>query len=205
MRLTTTLRSSPMPTIITHPAVPIAMALGLGRGLISSRLLLAGVVASVLPDLDVIAFRIGVPYAANFGHRGFSHSLLFALLAAIAGACLCRFLFSTFLRSFFLIFITIVSHGVLDAFTNGGLGIAFLWPWSAERFFSPVQVIEVAPLGIARFFSPKGSVVLLSEFFWVWLPFIGLAISAAILRMTLTRSSTGLAQETAQANWKFGN
>jgi inner membrane protein len=189
-----------MPTIITHPAVPIAMAIGLGRGIFSSRLLLAGVVASVLPDLDVIAFRIGVPYAANFGHRGFSHSLLFALLAAIAGACLCRFLFSTFLRSFLFIFIAIASHGVLDALTSGGLGIAFLWPWSAERFFSPVRVIEVAPLGIARFFSHKGSVVLWSEFLWVWLPFMGLAISVAISRMTLTRHSTGSAQKTAQAS-----
>jgi len=56
-----------VPTLITHPAVPLALGLVLGREAIPARLLLAGVVASVLPDLDVVAFRLGVPYAAEFG------------------------------------------------------------------------------------------------------------------------------------------
>jgi len=166
------------------------MAFGLGSGIVSRRLLVAGVVASVLPDLDVVAFRFGVPYAADFGHRGFSHSVLFAVFVAIAGASLYRFFRSTLLCSFLFLFVAAVSHGVLDAFTNGGLGVAFLWPWSSERFFAPVRVIEVAPIGISRILSQKGIAVLWSEVVWVWLPLMGLAILTAIYRrLALTTRS----------------
>ena len=171
-----------MPTILSHPAVPLALAVGLGRDAVPKRLLGAGIVASVLPDLDVVAFRLGVPYAAEFGHRGFSHSILFALLAALAGASLFQLWRSTFLRSFVFLFAAAVSHGILDSFTNGGLGIAFLWPWSGERFFAPVQMIEVSPIGVDRFLSPRGAMVLWSELLWVWLPFMGMAAAAAVSR-----------------------
>ncbi|MDK9719287.1 MAG: metal-dependent hydrolase [Trichlorobacter sp.] len=159
-----------MPTIITHPVLPLAMAYGAGRTIISTRLLLAGTIASVLPDLDVVAFRFGIPYAATFGHRGFSHSVLFAFVVACIGAGMSRWLNSTSSRTFFFLFFATVSHGVLDAFTTGGLGIAFLWPWSDARFFAPVQVIKVSPFGVSRFLSPRGVAVLKSELLWVWLP-----------------------------------
>lgn len=159
-----------MPTIITHPAVPLAMAYGMGRNIISTRLVLAGVVASVLPDLDVVAFRFGIPYAAAFGHRGFSHSVLFAVSVACIGACMAKWLNSTSSRTFFFLFLAAISHGILDAFTTGGLGIAFLWPWSDARFFAPIQVIKVSPFGVSRFLSPRGLAVLKSELLWVWLP-----------------------------------
>jgi inner membrane protein len=180
-----------MPTILTHPAVPLALAVGLGNNVISRRLAIAGVVGSVLPDLDVLAFRFGIPYAAEFGHRGFSHSFLFALAVALAGACLFRLLRSTFLRSFLFLFVATASHGILDAFTNGGLGIAFLWPWSAERFFAPIQVIQVAPIGLSRFLSPRGAAVLRSEFMWVWLPLMGTAIAAAASRFLISTARNG--------------
>jgi inner membrane protein len=75
-----------MPTLLSHPAVPLALGLGLGRQAVPARLLAAGAVASALPDLDVIAFRFGVPYSAQLGHRGFSHSLMAAALVGLIGA-----------------------------------------------------------------------------------------------------------------------
>lgn len=48
-----------MPTIITHAAIPLAIGLGQGSGIIGRRLLLAGVAASILPDMDVLACHIG--------------------------------------------------------------------------------------------------------------------------------------------------
>jgi hypothetical protein len=72
-----------------HVVVGVAAA----RGLEQSRWLpwrgaaTLGVV-SVLADADVLAFRFGVPYSAPFGHRGATHSLLFAMLAGIAAAAL---------------------------------------------------------------------------------------------------------------------
>lgn len=170
-----------MPTILTHPAVPLAIGLGLGQRIISRKLLAVGAVVSILPDLDVLAFRLGIPYASEFGHRGFSHSLLCALLIALLAAGLLRLWRERFRVAFLFLFLAVVSHGVLDAFTNGGQGIAFLWPGSQQRFFAPMQVIEVAPLNLPRFFSERGASVLYSELLWVWLPCGLLALLLAAL------------------------
>lgn len=171
-----------MPTILTHPAVPLAATFALGPGVIPRPLLLAGIAASILPDLDVIAFRIGVPYASELGHRGFSHSLLFAACAALAGACFCKLMRTSFRRAFLFLLACAASHGLLDAFTNGGLGIAFFWPWSGHRYFFPMTPIEAAPLSLARFLTPRGASVLWSEFLWVWLPLFGAAALIAAIR-----------------------
>jgi inner membrane protein len=159
-----------MPTVFTHPAVPLALGLGLGRDVISGRLLAAGVVASILPDLDVLAFRLGIPYASPYGHRGFTHSITFALGVALLGAVACRVLHASALAALLFLFVAAVSHCLLDCFTNGGLGMALFWPFSNERYFAPFQVIEVSPIGAAHLFTRRGATVIVSELFWVWLP-----------------------------------
>ncbi|WP_290438153.1 metal-dependent hydrolase [Aeromonas caviae] len=65
-----------MPTIVTHAAMPLCLGLGLGSRIIPPRLLLVGVAIAMLPDADVLAFKLGVAYGHVFGHRGFTHSLL---------------------------------------------------------------------------------------------------------------------------------
>jgi Predicted membrane-bound metal-dependent hydrolases len=72
-----------MPTVITHAAVPLCLGLGLGTKVIPPRLLFAGIVLAMLPDADVLAFKFGVAYGNIFGHRGFTHSLLFAFVVPI--------------------------------------------------------------------------------------------------------------------------
>src|SRR3954466_11316239 len=79
-----------MPTILSHAAVPLALRLGLGGKAVPARLLACGAIASMLPDLDVVGMRLGVAYASDFGHRGFTHSLLFAAVLALGGACFYR-------------------------------------------------------------------------------------------------------------------
>ena len=165
-----------MPTVLTHPAIPLAIGLGLGRDVVPTPLLIAGVAVSVMPDLDVLAFRYGISYASNFGHRGFSHSLLFAAALALFGSGAFRYFQTSFGRVFWFLFLAAASHGFLDAFTNGGLGIAFLWPFTPERYFAPVQVIQVAPIGITKFLSLRGVSVLISEILWVWIPCIIIGI-----------------------------
>jgi inner membrane protein len=169
----------PVPTIVTHPAVPLAIGLGLGPRAVPSRLLAAGAFASILPDADVVGFRLGIPYAAELGHRGLSHSLVFAALAGLLGAFFHRRLRCRFLTAFLFLFAATASHGVLDAFTNGGLGVAFFWPFSSARHFASARVIQVAPIGVARLFSAHGAAVLLSELRWVWFPsaLVGLALA----------------------------
>jgi inner membrane protein len=186
-----------MPSILSHPAVPLALALGLGRQVVSERLLLAGVAASVVPDLDVVAFRLGIPYADDLGHRGFTHSLPFAAFVALAAACAFRALRTTFTRAFWFVLVATASHGILDSFTNGGLGVAFFWPWSGERYFAPIRVIEVSPLSIQRFISEEGARVVLSELIWVWAPCALLAALLLSVRKTraLTNKKSGCGQE----------
>ncbi|MGW8248965.1 MAG: metal-dependent hydrolase [Acidiferrobacterales bacterium] len=165
-----------MPTMFTHPAIPLAIGTGLGKETVSGKLLVLGILFSILPDFDVIAFKFGIPYSSQWGHRGFTHSLFFAIVISLAFA----YLLSSKLalnrgRVFTFLFIAMASHGLLDMFTDGGLGIALLWPFTNTRYFWPYQVITVSPIGIG-FFSDWGLRTLISEFFWIWLPSLFTAI-----------------------------
>jgi len=115
--------------------------------------------ASLLPDADGIAFRLGIPYGAPLGHRGASHSLTAAavigLLAGLAGKT-----FGLPPRRVTLWAAAVAaSHGLLDTLTDGGLGVALLWPFSQRRFFAPWRPIPVAPIGLGMI-SRRGLEVL---------------------------------------------
>ena len=178
-----------MPTVFSHAAVPLVLRVGLGARVVPPRLLLAGVIVSALPDLDVVSFKLGIPYSAPLGHRGVSHSLSFAalvvLLVAGGGS---RPLGARFGPAFAFLFVAMASHGVLDACTKGGLGVAFLWPFSDERFFAPVRVIEVSRLGVSWLLSARGAAVLRSELRWIWLPAAALGLALAGTRAVLSRA-----------------
>jgi inner membrane protein len=175
-----------MPTILTHPVVPLALAVALGSQAIPKRLLLVGIVASVLPDLDVLAFRFGVAYSHDLGHRGMSHSLLFALLLGLAVMPFATMLQSTRKAVFVFIALCAASHGLLDMLTNGGLGVAFYWPFSSERLFFPFRVVQVSPISLSKLFSPAMLQVFKSEALWLWLP----AACMALLTYTVRRATT---------------
>jgi inner membrane protein len=159
-----------MPSVLTHPAVPLALAAAYGQRYISGRLLLAGIGASILPDADSLGLDLGIPYGHILGHRGFSHSILFALLLAVAAALFYRTLRTSRSAAFAVVLITCASHGLLDALTGGGLGVAFLSPLSNHRYFLPWRPIAVSPLDVDLFFSEWGLRVLRSEALCVWLP-----------------------------------
>ena len=136
----------------------------------------------MLPDIDVIAFSFGIPYEAMFGHRGVTHSIAFAvatgLVAANANALgVGRWRLGVLWAWFAAV---TASHGVLDAMTNGGRGIAFFAPFSDHRYFFPWRPIQVSPIGVG-FFSPRGVRALASEALWIWLPSAIIAASARVL------------------------
>lgn len=83
---------------------------------------------------------------------------------------LAQYLNARRVAAFWFVALCTASHGVLDMFTNGGMGAALWWPWSDARVFAPWQVIEVSPLSLRRVFSARGWAVLQSELLWVWLP-----------------------------------
>jgi inner membrane protein len=122
----------------------------------------------------VVGFFLGVRYSDTLGHRGFSHSLLFSLLVAVLVTAVAfpavKRLSKQWCALTACFFAAAASHGVLDAMTNGGYGIAFFSPLSSTRFFLPWRPLEVAPIGVRGFFSRWGWDVLMSELLWIWLP-----------------------------------
>ena len=86
------------------------------------------------------------------------------------------------LFTFLFFFLLTASHGLLDALTDGGLGIALLSPFTNERFFFPWTPIVVSPIGIRGFFSRWGLEVLKSELVWVWLPSLLMVVGVRLLR-----------------------
>lgn len=171
-----------MPSVFTHPIPTIALAAGLGKNIIPPRLAAVTVIASILPDLDVAGFAFGVRYAETLGHRGLSHSLVFALAVASLAFLAAPLLHSRRVAAFLAVLFAIVSHIALDAATTGGLGVAFLWPFEDSRYFFPWRPIAVSPFSPKAFMSARGLRVILSELRWVWLPCFGFAITFFLLR-----------------------
>jgi inner membrane protein len=193
-----------MPTVVTHAAAAVFFGAGCAGRKASGRFWGCTVVCSVLPDFDVIGFGFGIRYGDLLGHRGFSHSLCLALLSGIffAAICGCRLrparlscgvppprgrLLSR--RTLGLVaFFTAISilHGLLDAMTDGGLGVAFLSPFSNERFFLPWRPVAVAPISITSLFTRWGLAVFVSEIVWVWGPVLTISFMAALVRRWIT-------------------
>jgi inner membrane protein len=157
--------------------VAVGMALGRYEAGASSLRRLAvsmGVFSALalLPDADVIAFVFRIPYAAPWGHRGATHSIVFAALVALAVVGLARLVRLPAWRMGLLAFLAVGSHGLLDALTDGGLGAALLWPFSNVRLFAPVRPLPVAPIGVGML-SPRGLYVVAVELaaflpFWAY-------------------------------------
>ena len=163
-----------MASAFGHALAAVALGKILTAPKLPARFWLLGIVCAILPDADVLAFAFGIPYEHVLGHRGITHSILFAVVLALlvtklffrnasADSTEWRLLVSYF-------FLATLSHAVLDACTNGGLGVAFFAPFHNERYFFPVTPIQVSPIGAGRFFSKWGLMVLKSEAFWIGLP-----------------------------------
>lgn len=158
-----------MPTILTHAALPLIAAWALGPKRVPPRLAVAGAVAAVLPDLDVIGRAFGIPVESLAGHRGISHSIGAAVVIAVVGAGLLRSRIRLRASLAFL-FLSALSHGLTDMLTDGGKGIALLWPLSGDRMFAPYRPVEVSPILLRGFESGKLPIVLTSELTWLIVP-----------------------------------
>lgn len=161
-----------MASALSHAIVALAMGKAFRNKELSWRELFLGALCSVVPDLDVIGFSFGIQYGDVWGHRGMTHSVVFAaLLAGSLVALWYRGKPAVALTGLFLyFFLCTASHGVLDAMTNGGLGVAFFSPFDTARYFFPVRPVLVSPIGVSEFFSAYGVRILASEAIWIWLP-----------------------------------
>jgi inner membrane protein len=180
-----------MPSVISHAVVAVAAGVTFVPREGPNHFRSVVLICSIIPDVDSIAFSIGIPYVHLFGHRGFFHSPFFGLLWSL-------FFVSILFRGvkplsrgwfFYLLFLFLLaaSHGLLDALTNGGLGVALLSPFDQTRYFLPWRPIVVSPMGVAPFFSRWGLAVIKSELLWVWLPCFIMVIASAVIRLFPSR------------------
>jgi inner membrane protein len=174
-----------MPTVFSHAVTGLAIAT-IGRAPGSfRRLALVGMLCAAAPDLDVVGVWLGIPWGHVLGHRGITHSLAFAaLLAAVLTTTVFRGPTASGRRArlWLALFLATASHGLLDAMTNGGPGVAFFAPLDGTRYFLPWRPIPVSPLSVSRFFTQRGVTIMQAEILLIWLPAAVLAVAGAGLR-----------------------
>jgi len=180
-----------VPSVISHAAVAVAAGVAFAPRDVPSHFWPLSLACSIIPDADVIGFSLGIPYGHFFGHRGFFHSPFFGLVMSM-------FVVGVFFRDveifsrrwfFYSVFFFLLSasHGILDAFTSGGLGIALLSPFDSTRYFFPWTPIMVSPIGIEPFLSTWGLSVIKSELLWIWLPSLLVAVVSTVIRVVAVR------------------
>lgn len=194
-----------MASAFTHAIAGLAIGTAFQGKQTPARYWVLGATFAALPDLDGIGFWLGVPYESTFGHRGFSHSILFAAMAAALGllAFRGRAFDAERTRIWTYLFLATASHGVLDAMTTGGGGVAFFAPVVSERYFFPWRPIPVSPMSIRRFFSERGVRILASELVFVWIPAAIIALTAYVIRRR-SLSATGSRSDPADVRQPDG-
>lgn len=152
---------------------------------------------SLLPDIDVVGFSLGVAYADPFGHRGATHSLFFAAAIGAAFGLVARRYGHRFLHMAGLGACVVASHPLVDMATDGGLGCALFWPFSDARYFAPWRPIPVAPIGL-DLFSPHNGYIVVTEVL-LFGPVLIYALWPRLLRRKL--AAAGLASAWLATIW----
>jgi inner membrane protein len=182
-----------MPSAFTHAISAIALS-GLFKRINSVRLFLTGAICSALPDIDALGFHYGVPYNSLWGHRGITHSFFFAAIVSVI-VCIVFYkrtkIFTVEWFTLFIYFFIATSlHPILDALTNGGLGVAFFAPVDNTRYFFSWRPVKVAPISVGGFFTDRGWQVFKSELLFIWIPSILLMVIMSITKKRKSFKST---------------
>jgi inner membrane protein len=173
-----------MASIFGHAVVALGVSSIVPRSVRSPGLVGLGMLSACMPDIDVLGFFFGIPYEHLLGHRGLTHSILFGLCWSLSIGYLYFKVTSKRWSWAPVLYLAIctVSHGLIDACTSGGHGIALYVPIDNNRVFFDFRPILVSPLGVKRFFSEWGMRVLLSEAVWLGLPSLALVVVTTAAR-----------------------
>jgi inner membrane protein len=164
-----------MASVITHAFIAVPLGKAVFPEEKSCRFWVFSILCSILPDVDLYSFYLRTGHGGLFGHRGFTHSLFFALFLSLAVVWL-GFRDQNLLpdasrwKSWLYFFLLTCSHALLDALTTGGHGVALFSPFVTHRYSFPWTPLVISPLSARSFFGPRGREVMLSELTWVWLP-----------------------------------
>jgi len=155
-----------------HFAPAVALAVAVGPRAVGWRLTLAGAACAVLPDADFALYLLRIDtYSGTYGHRGFSHSIGFALLVGLLGALLAPA--GGRRRAFVGAFLALctLSHPLIDGLFDRGICNAWLWPVDGSRLclpWRPIPMQGVPLFGLGR---------LGQELVWIGLPLLAGALA----------------------------
>ncbi|MBT9552183.1 MAG: metal-dependent hydrolase [Hydrogenophaga sp.] len=157
------------------PAIALAVAAGVQR--VGWRLTLAGACFAVLPDADFALVTLGLDrYNGPYGHRGFTHSIAFALALGAFGSLWAGPGWRRRLGAATFLALCTLSHPVLDGLLDRGICSAWLWPLDDARLcldWRPVPMRGVPLFGMERFRQ---------ELLWIGLPLLLITNAVLLLR-----------------------
>ena len=188
-----------MPSVFTHSLVGVVASRMLARS-VPKRFWVLSVLLPALPDIDVIGFLFGFSGDDILGHRGITHSILFAAIVGIL-AVTTFFRKSGLTRKAMLLltayfFLITASHGFLDAFNDTRIGVAFWAPFENGRYLFPfnpivpssVLLTDSSSFGVSLIVE-KIYTLMRSEILWVWVPLLAL-YGGNRLRLRLVKRGT---------------
>ncbi len=115
----------------------------LGRK-VGNKAILWGAIAGTIPDLDVLTKFFVDDLTANELHRGFSHSILFSILAAPIFGWMISKIYQNKDANWKdwskLMFWGLFTHPILDAFTTWGTQL--FWPFEYRVSFKNIFVVD---------------------------------------------------------------
>jgi len=159
-----------MSSLFGHALAGLAISAAFTRSRPPRRLWALAVACAVAPDVDWFSQFFQVADGSDLAHRGLTHSLLAALLIATLAMAVG---FRDQLRSprhWACLLSATFSHGLLDACTFGGTGVAFLLPFSDARFVSAWQPMFVSPIPLSDRLLDWLWFSLGTELMWIGLP-----------------------------------
>lgn len=128
---------------IGHLAVGAAIGAAYGKqvGARPRIAILAFAALALAPDLDLLSNLLGTAFNTPFSHRGITHSVIFALVVALAAGFLVRGASRRRLLTGVWVFAALASHGLLDTMSQSGNGPLLFWPLTQARYEFPWRPI----------------------------------------------------------------
>lgn len=186
-----------MSSMFGHAVAGLTLSAAFTRGRPPRRVWGVAVACALAPDLDWFTGVLPLGEGHSLAHRGLSHSLV---AAALITALAMLIAFRDRLRSprlWLCMAAATLSHGLLDAWTFGGTGVAFLAPFSDVRFVAQWQPLFVSPIPLSGRLLEWLMLSLVTELAWVGLP--GLVVFLLARRSGRRRAPAGAQASSARS------
>lgn len=172
-----------MPSLFGHAVAGLAITAVCHGDKLPRRTWSLAAFCAMAPDLDWFVSLGNIHRGHVLNHRGAAHSLFAAFLIAAV----------VFLLAFrkgqrrgdvwLCLTVAALSHGLLDACTAGGVGVALFMPFSKTRWACLWQPGHVAPLPLCREHTYTFLASLLDEARWIGIPALVVAGCSRLVRV----------------------